>query len=73
MVTILDKFIAQLDTMPTHWGIKIVAEARGIAKASFPLPLSERRSRLAQELSMWFMQNKEPLSVTGTMYDMPPK
>jgi 4-hydroxy-tetrahydrodipicolinate synthase len=64
MITILDEFIAQLDTMPTPWGIKIMAEARGIAKASFPLPLSERRRHLAQELSTWFRQNKESLSVT---------
>jgi 4-hydroxy-tetrahydrodipicolinate synthase len=65
MITILDEFIGQLDTMPTPWGIKIMAEARGIAKASFPLPLSERRRHLAQELSTWFMQNKESLSVAG--------
>ena len=64
MVTILDSLIAQLDTMPTPWGIKIMAEARGIAGASFPLPLSERRKRLAQELSTWFMQNERVLSVT---------
>jgi 4-hydroxy-tetrahydrodipicolinate synthase len=65
MITILDEFIAQLDIMPTPWGIKIMAEARGIAKASFPLPLSERRQYLAQELSTWFTQNKVSLSVAG--------
>lgn len=65
LVTILDEFIAQLDTMPTPWGIKIMAEARGIAKASFPLPLSEHRGTLAQELTTWFMQNKVSLSVTS--------
>lgn len=65
LTTILNEFIAQLDTMPTPWGIKIMAEARGIAKASFPLPLSERRRHLARELSTWFIQNKEALFVTG--------
>ncbi len=29
MISILDEFIAQLDIMPTPWGIKIMAEARG--------------------------------------------
>jgi 4-hydroxy-tetrahydrodipicolinate synthase len=53
----LSGFIEQLDKLPTPWGLKVMAEARGIAKASFPMPLAEKRRALVQELALWFEQN----------------
>jgi 4-hydroxy-tetrahydrodipicolinate synthase len=53
----LEIFIEQLDKLPTPWGIKLIAEARGLAQAAFPFPLSMRREEQARELSEWFTRN----------------
>jgi 4-hydroxy-tetrahydrodipicolinate synthase len=58
----LDAFIEQLDKLPTPWGLKVMAEARGIAAASFPMPLSLNRRVLEKELALWFEQNYSILS-----------
>jgi hypothetical protein len=57
----LNAFIEQLDKLPTPWGLKVMAEARGIASASFPMPLAEKRRGLAKELALWFDQNHDSL------------
>jgi 4-hydroxy-tetrahydrodipicolinate synthase len=51
---ILVEFIEQLDIFPTPWGLKWVAEARGICKASFAQPLSARRRAQAAAIAEWF-------------------
>lgn len=53
----LSAFIEQLDKLPTPWGLKVMAEARGIANAAFSMPLAERRRGLVKELALWFEQN----------------
>jgi len=62
MLSALDQFIRQLDTLPTPWGLKVIGEALGIAKASFPFPLSERRQLQREEMTEWFSQYNTALS-----------
>jgi 4-hydroxy-tetrahydrodipicolinate synthase len=50
----LQQFISKIDVLPTPWGLKAVAEARDIANAVYPLPLSDRRERQICELQGWF-------------------
>ncbi len=50
----LDEFIGQLNVFPTPWGLKIIAECRGIIAASFSQPLSSQRLSQRQSLERWF-------------------
>ena len=50
------EFIKQLNVFPTPWGLKIIAECRGITPASFSQPLSARRLKQSQTLTKWFHQ-----------------
>ncbi|MGP8247666.1 MAG: dihydrodipicolinate synthase family protein [Bryobacteraceae bacterium] len=50
----LDEFIGALDSFPVPWGLKWIAEARGLAPARFPLPLSETRAAEGKRLQEWF-------------------
>ena len=59
----LEMFIEQLDKLPTPWGIKLIAEARGLAQAAFPFPLSARRQEQARQLAEWFTRNSTMLGV----------
>lgn len=59
--TKLQDFIEQLNIMPTPWGLKVMAEARGITKASFPFPLSASRVAQSAQLITWFQQNQQSL------------
>jgi 4-hydroxy-tetrahydrodipicolinate synthase len=52
----LDEFIQALDALPVPWGLKWIAESRGMAPASFPLPLSESRALEGRRLQEWFRQ-----------------
>jgi 4-hydroxy-tetrahydrodipicolinate synthase len=52
----LDKLIGQLDVFPTPWGLKLIAELRGLGPASIGLPLSVGRQRQAAEFAEWFPQ-----------------
>lgn len=54
----LAAFIAELGKWPTPWGLKVIAEARGVAKASYPFPLSAERERQRVELLRWFEENR---------------
>ncbi len=49
----LDQFIEQLGRSPTPWGLKWVAEERGLMNASFTLPLSEQRRTEGAALKQW--------------------
>jgi 4-hydroxy-tetrahydrodipicolinate synthase len=51
---LLDEFIAQLNVFPTPWGLKLIAEARGVFKASFAQPVTPHRLEKAQAMSTWF-------------------
>lgn len=46
--------IEQFDHWPTPWALKIIAERRGFAPASFPVPLSPARARRRTEFEHWF-------------------
>jgi 4-hydroxy-tetrahydrodipicolinate synthase len=48
------ELIAQLRGFPTPWGLKWIAQARGILQASFPLPLSPARKTQGEQLEQWF-------------------
>lgn len=50
----LDEFIEQLNVLPVPWGLKVVAEARGLAKASYSMPLTSNRKGQIQAFSAWF-------------------
>lgn len=50
----LDELIAQLSRFPTPWGLKWIAQARGILEARFPLPLSPARAAQGKQLELWF-------------------
>ncbi len=49
----LDQFIEQLNQFPTPWGLKWVAEQRGLLNASFTLPLSQQRRTGGAALKQW--------------------
>jgi 4-hydroxy-tetrahydrodipicolinate synthase len=51
---LLEELIAQLSVFPTPWGLKLIAECRGIGPAHFLQPLSPRRERQACEFRAWF-------------------
>jgi 4-hydroxy-tetrahydrodipicolinate synthase len=52
----LKEFIGKISGFPVPWGLKWIAEARGIAPASFSQPVSEARLTQARELQSWFHQ-----------------
>ncbi len=49
----LDQFIEQLGQSPTPWGLKWVAEERGLMTANFTLPLSRQRRTDGAALKQW--------------------
>jgi 4-hydroxy-tetrahydrodipicolinate synthase len=53
----LEEFIEQISRFPVPWGLKLVAESRGMAAATFSQPLSSRRIGQARYLQQWF-QNR---------------
>ncbi|MDB5241158.1 MAG: dihydrodipicolinate synthase/N-acetylneuraminate lyase [Spirosoma sp.] len=58
----LDEFIGQINAFPTPWGLKIIAECRGITSASFSQPLSSQRHAQRQSLERWFKEWQSPIS-----------
>ena len=49
----LDELIEQLNHFPTPWGLKWVAEERGLLNANFTLPLSQERQSSGAALKQW--------------------
>jgi hypothetical protein len=49
----LHEFIAKIDVLPCPWGLKAIAEARGIAPATYHQPVSERRAKQISDLQAW--------------------
>jgi len=64
----LTRFIAWLNRFPVPWGIKIIAEERGLATAVFPMPLSSRRAEDQRLFSEWFSQNRSALLADDSIY-----
>lgn len=54
--TLMNEVIGQLNRLPTPWGLKWFAEARGIMQASFSQPQSENRLATGQEIVAWLDQ-----------------
>jgi 4-hydroxy-tetrahydrodipicolinate synthase len=51
---LLAELIGRLSVFPTPWGLKLIAECRGMAPARFFQPLSEARRAQAREFQEWF-------------------
>jgi hypothetical protein len=59
----LAELCVQLSVLPVPWGLKWIAEARGIARAFFSQPVSDRRLAQSGDLLRWFGEwwsNAEP-------------
>lgn len=65
-VSALNRVIEQLNQLPTPWGLKMFVEARGLAPASFLLPLSPKREQMRVTMAEWYRQNRGELFVDGT-------
>jgi 4-hydroxy-tetrahydrodipicolinate synthase len=52
--TLLREFLDRLSVFPVPWGLKIVAECRGLAPAVFQQPLSAAREQQAAAFREWF-------------------
>ncbi|HEY4379488.1 MAG TPA: dihydrodipicolinate synthase family protein [Acidobacteriaceae bacterium] len=57
----LASFTQQLQPFPTPWGLKIVAEARGVLRATYPIPLSHERESAKAAMLNWFRHNQPQL------------
>jgi 4-hydroxy-tetrahydrodipicolinate synthase len=53
---LMDEVIAQLNRLPTPWGLKWFAEARGVMQGSFSQPQSSERLATGHEMSTWLKQ-----------------
>ena len=51
---LLQEFIEQLNLFPTPWGLKWIAEARGVVKAHFAQPVTVGRYAQADVSMRWF-------------------
>ena len=58
---LLDEFLSWLHRFPAPWGLKMIAEARGLGGAQFPMPLSPAREAARQEFLDWFNANRAAL------------
>jgi Dihydrodipicolinate synthase/N-acetylneuraminate lyase len=54
--SMMGEVIAQLNRLPTPWGLKWFAEARGVMQASFSQPQSSERLATGYEMSAWLKQ-----------------
>jgi 4-hydroxy-tetrahydrodipicolinate synthase len=50
---LLDEFIDKLAGAPTPWGLKWMAEARGIVPATFSQPVTATRDQQGKEMAAW--------------------
>ena len=57
----LVSFIQQIQPFPTPWGLKIIAEARGMLRATYPFPLTQEREVQKATLLQWFQQNRSQM------------
>lgn len=52
----LDTFREEIGRFPTPWGLKWIAEARGILNASFAQPVAALRRQQSREMVEWYRQ-----------------
>ncbi len=64
---LLGEVVNRLDSMPTPWGLKWMAQARGIFGAKFAQPLSESRVSQGMDLQCWFSRWFPKAIPGGTM------
>jgi 4-hydroxy-tetrahydrodipicolinate synthase len=64
---LLDEFIAWLTRFPVPWGLKIIAEERGLGSAVFPIPLSAKREQDRRILANWFAANRSSLLANDSL------
>jgi 4-hydroxy-tetrahydrodipicolinate synthase len=57
----LDSFIVQLNGLPTPWGLKVVAEMRGLGTAVHPLSMSSASADAVSALQVWFRINQQEM------------
>jgi 4-hydroxy-tetrahydrodipicolinate synthase len=50
----IEEFVEHINVFPFPWGLKWVAEARGILRATFSLPVTQHRLEQRQQLVAWF-------------------
>ena len=50
----IEEFAEHINVFPYPWGLKWVAEARGILQATFSLPVTEHRLEQKRRLGAWF-------------------
>jgi 4-hydroxy-tetrahydrodipicolinate synthase len=50
----IDEFVEHINLLPYPWGLKWVAEARGISGATVSLPITQHRLEQRQQLVAWF-------------------
>jgi 4-hydroxy-tetrahydrodipicolinate synthase len=50
----IEEFVEHMNVFPFPWGLKWVAEARGILQATFSLPVTQHRLEQRQQLVAWF-------------------
>ena len=53
-VELLTDLIGHLSAFPVPWGLKLIAECRGITPAWFSQPLSAARTTQAKQFREWF-------------------
>jgi 4-hydroxy-tetrahydrodipicolinate synthase len=53
-VELLTELIGKLSVFPTPWGLKLIAECRGIATPAILQPLSPIRQQQARDFRAWF-------------------
>ena len=50
----IEEFVEHMSVFPSPWGLKWVAEARGILQATLSLPVTRHRLEQRQQLVAWF-------------------
>jgi 4-hydroxy-tetrahydrodipicolinate synthase len=48
------EFVSRIDALPCPWGLKAIAEARGICTATYHQPVSAARAKQIRDLQTWF-------------------
>lgn len=59
----LDEFIAHIEQLPVPWGLKWIAEARGVVDARFAQPLSASRRAEGESTKRWLRAWLEGLGI----------
>lgn len=72
LAALLDEVIGQLNRFPVPWGLKWIAEARGLGPFGGPLPVSLQREGQVRELNGWladFLPRLEETLAGGRVAD----